>query len=83
MDTIKSFFSSKTKRGRVVRTTLQAFLGVLSFMLGLLTIPGMNDLLQHLGLIETAGALGVWVGVVSYLYNTLETIFKQLYGTER
>jgi len=78
MDYIKSLFSKNTKRGRAVRTTLQALIAIFSFALGLLMIPGLADGLQSAGIGIQATTLAVWVGVVSYIYNALEGLLNWL-----
>ena len=82
MDYIKSFFSKDTKRGRAVRTTLQALIAVFSFVLGLLAIPGLADTLQSAGIGLQATTLAVWVGVISYLYNVTESLLNWLAGND-
>lgn len=75
MDTIKSFFSKDTKRGRAVRTALQALIAILSFVLGMLALPGLADTLQSAGIAVQASTLAAWTGIVSYVYNALESLF--------
>ena len=70
-------FSPYTKRGRALRTFLQALLAILSFSLGLITIPGFGELLVSLGVEVSATALAAWIGVISYLYNQLESTLNK------
>lgn len=78
MDLLKSFFSKDTKRGRAIRTGLQALIAVFTFVLGLLAIPGLADALQSAGIGVQASTLAAWTGVVSYLYNSLEQLLNWL-----
>jgi len=79
MDLLKSFFSANTKRGRAVRTALQAFVALLSFIFGILTIPGLSDTLAQNNLVAVS-TFAVWTGVISYLYNAAEAALRFLSG---
>lgn len=77
---IKSFFSTKTRRGRAVRTALQTFMGIVTFLGGLLTLPGFAELLTDGGIAVQASTFAAWVGVVSYIQNALESLITYLWG---
>lgn len=76
--TIASFFSSKTRHGRAIRTFLQVLLGLITFASGLLAIPGLLEAFQGSGLAVQASTFATWVGIVSYLQNALEALIKSL-----
>lgn len=78
MSDLKSFFSSKTRHGRAVRTFLQTLFGVLTFVVGLLTLPGFEQALAEGGVVLQAGTLAAWVGIISYLQNALEGLLEYL-----
>lgn len=81
MDKIKSFFSPTTRHGRAIRTALQAFIGFSSFLIGVLSIPGLEQGLIQAGVAVQVGSIALWIGVVSYLWNALEALYKWLYQT--
>lgn len=78
MDTLKSFFSKNTKRGRAVRTAIQSVLAIFTFVIFMLAMPGLAEALQEGGIGVQAGTLAAWHGVVSYLYNALESLLEWL-----
>lgn len=82
MENIKKLFSPTTKYGRAFRTFLQGFLAILTFAIGFLSIPGLEQFLIDQGVVAQAGTLGLWIGVVSYLWNLIEGFFKWLYPSE-
>lgn len=77
---IKGLVSPTTRRGRAIRTALQAFISIGTFLYGLLTIPGLEQFLYDQGAISTLGAFSVWTGVVAYIQNAAESLFKYLWG---
>jgi len=77
MDSIKWLFNKNTRHGRGLRTTLQALLGLVTFVAGVLTIPGLGDILAQNN-VTTAASFGVWVGFISYAQNFLEDLWKDV-----
>lgn len=77
--TLKSFFVPTTRRGRAIRTALQTMFAILTFTVGLLTLPGFEEVLASGGLILQAGTLAAWAGVISYLQNALEALMQYIY----
>lgn len=77
---LRSFFSTTTRRGRAIRTAFQAMFGLLTFVAGFLTIPGLETTLESAGIVVQAGAIAGWIGVVSYLQNATEALIKYVWG---
>lgn len=77
MDTIKWLFDKNTRHGRGLRTALQALFGILTFLVGLVAIPGLGALLADNNIV-TVTTFATWVGVISYLQNWLEDAIKEL-----
>lgn len=75
MKSIKWLLDKNTRHGRGIRTALQAFLGVLTFIVGLLAVPGLADVLTANNVV-TVSTLAAWVGVISYLQNFLEDLLR-------
>ena len=75
---IKSFFSPTTRRGRAIRTGLQVLVGVITFVAGILTIPGVQQLLIDAGWIAQAASLATWVAIIAYIQNALEAFIRYL-----
>ena len=78
----KSFFSPTTRRGRAIRTAFQGALGITTFTLGLLTLPGFAELMNSSGLPVQAATIGAWIGVVSYVQNALEALTNYIWGSK-
>lgn len=74
-------FSTKTRRGRAVRTALQGSVALMTFVTGLLIVPGFEELLNGMGVVSRVGTFGVWIGVISYVQNALEALIKYLWET--
>lgn len=62
---------------RSFRTALQALVALLTFIAGLIAIPGLADLLI-LNDLTTAASFATWVGILSYLQNALEDFLAGL-----
>ena len=77
METIKWLFDKNTRHGRGLRTALQALFGILTFLVGLVAIPGLGALLADNNIV-TVTTFATWVGVISYLQNWLEDAIKEL-----
>jgi len=77
METIKWLFDKNTRHGRGLRTALQALFGVLTFITGLVAIPGLGALLADNNIV-TVTTFATWVGVISYVQNWLEDAIKEL-----
>lgn len=69
MEALKSLFSSKTNHGRVIRTLLQAFVGLSTLMLGIFAIPEFYDLFERLPLVVQLGGMAVAVAFVTAVQN--------------
>lgn len=79
MEQIKLLFSKDTKLGRTVRGAIQLTLSLLTFIIGLVSLPGFNELVsQNTG---TAVATLVTINfVVTYIYNTLGSLLQWIVG---
>lgn len=82
MELAKQLLNKHTKLGRAVRTGLQVVLAVLTAVLGLLAMPGLEKQLFDLGFLPSMGLFATWSGVVSYVWNTAEGIYKALYADD-
>ena len=76
MNSLKWLVNKNTRHGRGIRTALQAFLGVLTFVVGLISVPGLADVLTANNVV-TVSSLAAWVGVISYLQNFLEDMLRE------
>lgn len=74
---IKKLFSKDTRIGRTVRTFLQAIIGILAFVLGLVAIPGVYDYLIANNVLA-GGTLALTIAVATYIYNAAESALKWL-----
>lgn len=72
MEQIKKLFSKTTRRGRAIRTAIQALIGVTSFVLAIAGIPNVDQLFGQLGFEIQLPILAAWTGVVCYIQNALE-----------
>lgn len=79
MNKTKKLFSASNGMGRTVRTTLQAFVGILAFLAGLIAIPEVQDVLVKNNLLA-AGSLATVIGVVSGVQNLVEKLLRQYFG---
>ena len=80
MNQIKLLFSRTTRRGRALRTVLQAIVGITSMLLGFVAIPGFYDWITTLDMPVQVATMSMWVGVISYLQNLIEDFLKWLDG---
>lgn len=76
MNGIKWIFNKETRHGRGIRTGLQFVYALLTFVAGLIIIPGVSELLLENQLV-TAASFATLVGVISYLQNLLEDLLKE------
>lgn len=79
MNFVRGLISPTTRRGRAIRTFLQGLLGLLTFSLGLISIPGFADALSGVGLEVQVTTMAAWIGIISYLQNALESLLKNLF----
>lgn len=78
MDFVKSLFSNKTAHGRVFRTLLQSFIGVLGAFLAVLAVPEIYQWFSSLSFVEQAGGVAVVVATVTTIHNYLEKLWAKL-----
>lgn len=71
MNNIKQVFDKNTSHGRAIRTALQAFIAIITFVSGLMAIPGFGGFLADNN-VMTLATFGIWIGIVSYIQNALE-----------
>lgn len=71
----KNIIDKNSPTGKGVRTTVQAFVGVTTWLLGLLAVPGVAEYLADNELF-TITSLAVWIGVMTYLQNTAERVLE-------
>lgn len=79
MNKAKSLFSSNNGLGRTVRTTLQAFVGILAFLTTIILVPEVQDVLVKNNLLSVS-ALATTIGVIAGLQNATEKLLKHLFG---
>lgn len=75
--TVQKTIDKDTDHGRAIRTAVQVALGIISFIAGILVIPGLGQWFadnQVVGL----STFATWVGVVAYVQNKLEALKKYL-----
>lgn len=77
MQSLKWLFNKETRHGRGLRTGLQALVALLTFIAGLVAIPGLADVLIQNDL-TTAASFATWAGLIAYLQNTLEDLLAGL-----
>lgn len=64
---------------KALRTFLQSVLGILTFVLGLLAIPGVADYLSENPALANI-SLATVIAVFTYLQNAIEDFVKNLKG---
>ena len=79
MNKVKSLFSSSNGLGRSVRTTLQAFVGILAFLSALILVPEVQDVLLTNNILSVS-ALATTIGLIAGLQNAVEKLLKHLFG---
>ena len=77
MEYLKKLFDKNTNHGRAMRSVLQGIVALVTFMIGFLAIPGIGEYLAT-NEIMTFATFGMWLGVITYIHNTLETLLKWL-----
>lgn len=70
-----NIFDKNTSHGRALRTGLQAIVGLVSFIFGILTIPGLSNILADNNILSIT-AFGTWLGIITYIQNALEDILE-------
>lgn len=75
MDFINKIFDKNTAHGRSIRTWLQVITGIVVFFAGLLTIPGVAELILANEFV-TVSTFATVVAVVTYVQNKLEQLVK-------
>jgi len=68
---IRQLFDKDTRRGRAMRTILQALIALTSAAGALLAMPAFAEFVTQNEYL-TISALATWIGVVTYLQNWLE-----------
>lgn len=81
MDKIKPLFQATNGLGRTVRTSLQAFVGILVFVYGVITIPEVQDFLVQNNLVAI-GTLATTIGAMAGIQNAAEKLLRYLFGDE-
>lgn len=76
---IKPLFSPNNGVGRTVRTTLQAFVGILTFIVALISIPEVQNVLVTNNLVTSAAACATTIGLIAGLQNAVEKLLKRLF----
>jgi len=75
MELIKKIFDKNTTRGRAIRTALQGLVALVTFIYGLIIIPGVADVLAANN-IATIASFTTWVGIITYVQNKLEDLWE-------
>nr|DAJ13005.1 MAG TPA: hypothetical protein [Podoviridae sp. ctK5Q1] len=78
MELLKPFISKNTRIGRAVRTALQVAIALFPAVLAVLNTPGLEQKLVDLGVLQAVGLFPVWAGAVSYAYNIVEHVYKDI-----
>lgn len=76
---MKPLFSPSNGLGRTVRTTLQAFVGILTFLTAFILVPEVQDVLVKNNLLSVS-ALATTIGLIAGLQNAVEKLLKRLFG---
>ena len=69
-------FNPETKGGRIARTALQAFIGLLSGFGALLTVPELQYWFAELPLVVQLGGLSVVISAISAIQNYAKDVWK-------
>lgn len=78
---LKSLVSKDNGVGRTVRTWLQAFIGILAFVYGVVVIPDFQNFLVSNNIVAV-GTLASFVAAVTALHNGAEKLLSFLFGEE-
>ena len=60
---------------KALRTFLQAVVGILAFLVGLVAIPGVSDYLSGQPMLANV-SLATVIAIVTYLQNAIEDLLK-------
>lgn len=75
MEVIKHLLSSQTPTGRVVRTFIQAFIGLCVAVVSVLSFPQFSQWFESLDWVQQAGGLAAVITIVTAIQNFLEKIW--------
>lgn len=78
MYTLKSFFSTKTPRGRAVRTFLQVFAGFTFLLNAIVALPQFKDFMMTIGLSGQIVTVSLFVAGLSRLQFMMEENYRKL-----
>lgn len=73
---IKNLFSPETAHGRVMRTTLQVFVGLSAAFVAVLTVPEVQAWFGTLPLVVQIGGLTVVVTAVTAVHNYAKKLWE-------
>lgn len=85
METLKSFFTPETQRGREVRTWIQAMLGLSTWLSAMALSPEFRQFFEAIGLTAQVGVVSAIIAafsrimhVIAAVYNKLSGLFKEI-----
>lgn len=79
MNKTKKLFSAGNGVGRTVRTTLQAFVGTLTFLTAIIVVPEVQDVLVKNNILSVS-ALATTIGLVAALQNAVEKVLRDYFS---
>ena len=74
---VKGCLSSKTAHGRVIRTLIQAVLGILAFLMTTLAIPEVQTAFESNNVL-TGVSISTCIAVVSAIWNILDKFWESI-----
>ena len=78
MEIMKQMFSSKTRFGRVMRTFLQAFIGILGAVTTVLTVPEIYSWFAQQSLVVQVGGISAVVTGVAVVQNYAKVVWEKV-----
>ena len=78
MDKLKSIFSTKTAKGRMIRTFVQAAVGFTALMSAMVVLPEFQKAMQTVGLAGQTVAVASFVAAMSGAMSALEKFYEKL-----
>lgn len=77
---LKQLFSSATPYGRVVRTFIQAFIGICVAIVSVLAFPGFSDWFGKLDWFAQVGGVAGVIAIITTIQNALEQLWNNIKG---
>ena len=78
MEQLKKIFSAKTRYGRVIRTFIQAFIGICAALIAVITVPEIGSWFGDMPWLAQIGGVAGAIAIVSTVQNYLEKLWDSV-----